>query len=110
MTVRLCVFLGSIAAAALWLSSLACAEPGDEPLKLADSQLEPVSWADVDGWAADDHLAAFAAYQSSCRILRALKPGSDERPVFNALWEVCRRAADVRPANAKAARAFFEDN
>src|SRR6516164_4206228 len=67
MPLGLCVFLGSIAAAALWLSIPACAEPGDEPLKLADSQLEPVKWDDVDGWAADDHLAAFAAFQVSCQ-------------------------------------------
>ncbi|HET9245411.1 MAG TPA: hypothetical protein VFO15_06375, partial [Xanthobacteraceae bacterium] len=70
MPVRLCVFLGSIAAAALWFSIPACAEPGDEPLKLADSQLEPIKWGDVDGWAADDHLAAFAAFQVSCQTFR----------------------------------------
>ena len=37
----------------------------DEPLKLADSQLEPIKWTEVAGWTADDHLAAFAAYQAS---------------------------------------------
>jgi len=111
MTVRLCVFLGSIAAAALWLSSPACAEPGDEPLKLADSQLEPIKWGDVDGWAADDHLAAFAAFQVSCQTFRnAKRPDDDNRPIHNALREVCRRAAAARPANKEAARRFFEDN
>src|SRR5262249_42569176 len=39
MPVRLCVFLGSIAAAARGFSSPACPQRGDEPLKLADSQL-----------------------------------------------------------------------
>ena len=61
MRVRLCVLLGSIAAATLGLAGFTHAEPGDEPFKLADSQLEPVKWTDVEGWAADDQLAAFAA-------------------------------------------------
>ncbi|HEX8810189.1 MAG TPA: MltA domain-containing protein, partial [Xanthobacteraceae bacterium] len=110
MPLRLCVFLGSIAAAALWLSIPACAEPGDEPLKLADSQLEPVKWDDVDGWAADDHLAAFAAFQASCQTFRNVKRPEDDRPIYNALREICRRAAAARPSNKEAARRFFEDN
>jgi membrane-bound lytic murein transglycosylase A len=110
MPVRLCVFLGSIAAATLLLAGPVRAEPGDEPFKLADSQLEPVKWADVDGWAADDQLAAFAAYQTSCQSFRNIKRPRDDRPIYNALWEVCRRASGVRPANKEAARRFFEDN
>jgi membrane-bound lytic murein transglycosylase A len=110
MPLRLCVFLGSIAAAALGLSIAACAEPGDEPLKLADSQLEPVKWGDVEGWAADDHLAAFAAFQVSCQTFRNGKRPEDERPIYNALREVCRGAAATRPSNKEAARRFFEDN
>ena len=31
-------------------------------------------------------------------------------PIHAALWDVCRAAADVRPQNADAARAFFEQN
>ncbi|MGZ3311471.1 MAG: hypothetical protein ACXU8R_23430, partial [Xanthobacteraceae bacterium] len=67
---RLClyVFLGSVAAAGLGLADRVRAEPGDEPFKLADSQLEPVKWTDVEGWAGDDHLAAFSAYQTSCQV------------------------------------------
>jgi len=109
MSVRLCVFLGSIAAAALGLSSPVCAQLGDEPLKLADSQLEPVKWGDVEGWAGDDHLAAFTAFQASCQTFRNAKP-DDDRPIYNALREVCRRAAAARPTNKEAARRFFEDN
>src|SRR6266436_5819816 len=110
MPARLCVFLGSIAVAAFWLAGELRAEPADEPFKLADSELEPVRWADIAGWAADDHLAAFAAYQASCQTFRGIKQPHDERPVFNALWEVCRRAARVRPTDKGAARHFFEDN
>ena len=110
MPVRLCVFLGSIAAAVLWLAGAAGAEPGDEPFKLADSQLEPVKWADLDGWSGDDHLAAFAAYQASCQTFRKIKQPSDDRPIYNALWQVCQRAAAAKPQTAAAARAFFEQN
>jgi membrane-bound lytic murein transglycosylase A len=130
MPVRLCVLLASMAAAALWFADTARAQSNaaqadstqanlaqvndaqvaDGPLKLADSQLEPVTWADVEGWAGDDHLAAFAAYQVSCRAFRNVKAPRDERPVYGALWEVCRRAAKVTPASAGAARRFFEDN
>jgi membrane-bound lytic murein transglycosylase A len=109
MRLCLCVFLGSIAAA-LSLPAPLCAEPGDEPFKLADTELEPVKWTDVAGWAADDHLAAFATYQTSCRPFRNVKEPRDERPVYNALAEVCRRAAGVRPADKDGARRFFEDN
>jgi membrane-bound lytic murein transglycosylase A len=108
--VLLRALLGSIAAAALWLVGPAGAAPGDGPLTLPDSQLEPAKWSSIEGWDADDHLAAFAAYQASCQLFRKVKQPRDERPVYNALWEVCRRAATVKPANAKAARAFFEDN
>jgi membrane-bound lytic murein transglycosylase A len=110
MRLCLCVFLGSLAAALLLPAAL-CAEPADEPFKLADTALEPVKWTDLAGWAADDHLAAFATYQASCRALRNGKGApSDERPLYNALSEVCRRAAGVRPADKDAARRFFEDN
>ena len=81
MRLRLCVFLGSIAAA-ISLAAPLRAEPADEPFKLADTELEPVKWADLAGWATDDHLAAFATYQTSCRIFRNVKqPPQDERPV-----------------------------
>src|SRR5438093_10878 len=110
MPARLCVFLGSIAVAAFWLAGSLRAEPGDELFKLADTPLAPVKWGDIVGWAADDHLAAFAAYQASCQIFRSIKQPRDDRPVFNALWEVCRRGARVRPTDKEAARRFFEDS
>jgi membrane-bound lytic murein transglycosylase A len=89
------------------------APAGDAPFKLPDTQLEPLKWSELEGWAADDQLAAFDAFQASCRPFRAQardKPPNDERPVYNGLWQVCRRAAAARPATAAAARAFFEEN
>jgi membrane-bound lytic murein transglycosylase A len=109
---RLClyVFLGSVAAAGLGLADRARAEPGDEPFKLADSQLEPVKWTDVEGWAEDDHLAAFTAYQTSCQVFLKIKRPPDDRPIAGGLWDACRRAAAVRPSSGEGARAFFEAN
>jgi membrane-bound lytic murein transglycosylase A len=101
--------LASIALA-LCLSAAAYAAPGDEPFQLPDSQLEPMKWSEVEGWTADDHLAAFTTFQVSCQPFRKVKQPREERPVYTGLWEVCRRAATVKPADADAARAFFEDN
>ena len=47
------------------------------PLKFAGSQLEPIKWTELMGWTADDHLAAFGAYQASCQALR--KRRTDDR-------------------------------
>jgi len=102
--------LASIVAATLWLVVPAGAAPGDEPLTLPDSQLEQVTWTEIEGWKADDHNAAFAAFQTSCQPFLKVKRPRDERPIYNALWELCRRTAALRPANADAARAFFEEN
>jgi membrane-bound lytic murein transglycosylase A len=103
----------STGAALLWLAAIAtaAAQAEDvEPFNLADTQLEPVKWRDLPGWAADDHLAAFAAFQTSCGPFRSAKRPRDTRPVYVALVEVCRRAAGLRPSKAVQARAFFENN
>ncbi|TMJ21687.1 MAG: hypothetical protein E6G96_20555, partial [Alphaproteobacteria bacterium] len=81
-----------------------------DPLKFADTALEPVKWGDLAGWTADDHLAAFGAYQTSCQVLRKSRQPRDAGPIYSGLWDVCRSARDVRPQNAHAARAFFEQN
>lgn len=61
---------------------------------------EPVSFADLRGWAGDDHLAAFVAFCASARVIT--KP-----PRLLAAGAV---ALAVAPSitTAKAARAFFE--
>ena len=88
----------------------ASAASADEPLKLAGSQLEPVKWTELAGWTADDHLAAFAAYQTSCRALRKIPRTDDSRPIHGALGNVCRKAIALQPQDAHTARAFFEQN
>ena len=93
------------------VGAILCSMDADaqEPLKFAGSQLEPVKWTELAGWSTDDHLAAFAAYQASCRALR--KGHTDNyRPIRSALLNVCRKAAGLLPQNSQAARAFFEEN
>jgi len=82
----------------------------EEPLKLADSQLEPVKWTELASWRTDDHLAAFAAYQTSCLALRRISRTDDHGPIHSALWNVCRKAIDLQPKDSDTARNFFEQN
>ena len=95
--------------------------PAPELLTFPESQLEPLQWAAIEGWQEDDHAAAFAVFQSSCRPLvarlkwrqRKKTPDTrppDTRPMRQALAEVCMRAATAKPADAAAARTFFEEN
>jgi len=86
------------------------AASADEPLKLVGSQLEPVNWTELAGWMDDDHLAAFAAYQTSCRAIGKVPRTDDHGPMHGALWNVCRKAIGLRPQDSNTARAFFEQN
>src|SRR5260370_26265334 len=92
------------------LCFMASAASAEEPLKLADSRLEPVKWTELAGWTADDHLAAFAAYQTSCQALRKIRRSDDHGPIHDALWNVCRKAVGLRPQDSDTARTFFEQN
>jgi membrane-bound lytic murein transglycosylase A len=104
--------LAGLAGALLGLAAcfVAGGAAAGEPLKLADSTLEPVKWSDLEGWTADDHLAAFGTYQTSCQALRKMRHAPDHGPILEALWDVCHRAAALRPQDGAAARAFFEQN
>ena len=82
-----------------------------EPLKVPDSQLEPIVWSALDGWAADDHSSAFATFLSSCRPLLRSNPAKREtRPMYFALKHVCRQALDAGRLANDQARRFFERN
>jgi membrane-bound lytic murein transglycosylase A len=88
----------------------AAAAESPDPLKIPDTQLEPLRFAVLDGWAADDHVASFSAFLKSCTPLLASKEPHDGKPIHTALWQVCRRAASLRPTTAAEAQAFFEEN
>src|SRR5262249_53874680 len=83
----------------------------------------PITFADVPGWAADDHAAALETFRRSCERVLA---GARDRPVTTAsttvikagpppirmaLVSACETAARMNGKISKeAARAFFETN
>ena len=81
------------------------------PMRWADTRFEPVTWSAIDGWAADDHAAAFATFLASCRaLIGSAKSARDTRPVYPALLDVCRKARAGGTVNDESARKFFEEN
>ena len=82
-----------------------------EPFRLPNTQLETVSWAELEGWADDDHAAAFATFMKSCEVVVRGTPSRHAgQPFYAALQSTCRRALKTPPADAVAARIFFERN
>jgi membrane-bound lytic murein transglycosylase A len=83
-----------------------------DPIKFRDSQYEPVDWADIDGWASDDHAAAFSTFLASCRVITTSKqrPAGETGPIPDALKDVCVRALAAIPLDDDGAKKFFEDN
>jgi membrane-bound lytic murein transglycosylase A len=104
------ILLASLAGAVLGGLVPAAAAESPDPLKIPDTQLEPLRFAALDGWAADDHIASFSAFLKSCTPFLASKEPREGKPIHTALWQVCRRAASLRPTTAAEAQAFFEEN
>ena len=73
------------------------------------ARAEALAFADLPGWAADDHAAAYAAFLVSCRAMLAdapaLRPAVAALP---ALRTICAEAAASPGRDAAAARVFFE--
>ena len=103
--------LARIGGAALMLA-IASGTPAlaRNPLKLPETQYEPIAWAMIDGWADDDHNAAFASFLNSCKAILQGPPSRDGRPMVGALFKVCQRAVETEPQKPAEARAFFEQN
>jgi membrane-bound lytic murein transglycosylase A len=101
---------GLILAAVLMLSvGAATAQSAPSPLRFPDTALEPLAFADLDGWPTDDHANAFTAFRASCApVVRSRPP--DDRSLAAALAQVCRRALALSSVDDAKARAFFEDN
>src|SRR5258707_5233227 len=103
--------LGIAGAALCWRGMVSASLGQDaDPLKFPDTQLEPLGWTALDGWAADDHVASFSAFLKSCTPFLNSKEPRGGRPIHTALWQVCRRAARLGPTTAAEAQAFFEEN
>jgi hypothetical protein len=68
-----------------------------EPRRVGDARLEPVAFADLAGWAEDDHAAAFAAFRRTCEALASgrpsLRPAAVPAPDLAA---ICREALKAR--------------
>jgi membrane-bound lytic murein transglycosylase A len=81
------------------------------PIKFADTQYQPVDWADLEGWSGDDHAAAFATFLVSCRTLTGRqRSGRELAAIPAALKEICGRAREAIPLDEDGARKFFENN
>jgi membrane-bound lytic murein transglycosylase A len=102
--------LAGLALGALCLAAPARGAEDADPLKIPDTQLEPLAWSALAGWDADDHIASFSAFVKSCAPFLANNKPHDPRPVYEALWFACRQAAQLRPESAAEAQAFFEEN
>ncbi|MET0278350.1 MAG: MltA domain-containing protein [Pseudorhodoplanes sp.] len=82
------------------------------PLKIPNSQVDPLAWHEIAGWMEDDHSEAFATFLASCRpILKSSAKSRAERgETYRVLYDVCGRAMSEMPLDGNAARAFFEMN
>lgn len=74
--------------------------------------IEAIDFAALDGWARDDHAAAFRAFLVTCAAVvdhaPALRPALAATPE---LERICARALSLGPAlDAEAARRFFESH
>ena len=91
---------------------IAASHAAASPLRLPETQLVPVFFAELKGWAEDDHAAAFAAFRNSCQpILRREKTKAHVKPLERSLREACGRVAQYRePVSSTTAQIFFEQN
>jgi len=112
LEVRISRSRGLIVVAMAWLLGAGCIAQGAgvDPLNIPDTQLEPVEWADLDGWSADDHVMAFATFLASCKPFLNIGRPRDPRPIYEGLLHACRRALATKIASAAEARKFFEEN
>jgi membrane-bound lytic murein transglycosylase A len=99
------------AVAALTLAvtgSLAATNASRPSMPASKVTFEPATFADLPGWANDDHLAALKTFLMSCgKVMKAAKARVPESR-SSALARACRAAAAIETPTRKAARAFFE--
>jgi membrane-bound lytic murein transglycosylase A len=91
------------------LAMAASSPPDDGPPVPAGASAERIDFADLSGFAADDHAAALRTLLVSCRARQekapALREGLAAQPALDA---VCISALRVGEVDTPAARAFFE--
>lgn len=73
------------------------------------AQAKAVPFAALDGWAGDDHAAAFAAFRITCASIAGDAPALRlALPTPPALRRICEQALTLGTPDTRAARAFFE--
>ncbi len=103
----------AIAAAALLLALAACGAPPPPPAPPPPADgiaLRAVGFADLPGWAEDDHSQALVAFRRSCARPSTKSLGARLALTPEDLKPVCQAAQNVRPRDRNAARLFFETN
>ena len=112
----LCSALAAMIAVAANAQIAAPAKPGGRPSSAVSQgsvRFSPVTFADLPGWAHDDHAAAFKAFLQSCPILiKASRAGNKASavPTPPALLAVCDEAMRLSEKRVvePVARSFFE--
>jgi membrane-bound lytic murein transglycosylase A len=75
------------------------------------AEVKPLPFTALDGWAGDDHAAAFAAFRITCAAIMADAPSLRLAvPTPAGLHAVCERALRLGTPDSRAARAFFENH
>jgi len=81
------------------------------PFQINGGQYAPVAWSEIAGWSDDDQLAAFKAFQISCKpIVAQQKPPADPKALGTSLRDPCRVARSLELSDNAKARAFFEEH
>lgn len=96
----------------LCLLAVAASHASAQPVKLRGAEVQPLSFAALDGWKTDDQAAAFETYLKSCSaILHATPAMRKARPMYGGLYHACVKAAALAAGgkvDTNAARKFFE--
>ena len=105
------IMKGSAALALCLAAIFAAPAAAHGPMKFHGANVEPLTFAALNGWKDDDHAAAFQAFLKSCSaILQGTKSVRRGRPIYAGLYKVCERANAAGPLDREQARAFFEKN
>jgi membrane-bound lytic murein transglycosylase A len=100
-----------VSGVALSLTAGAMPAAADGIIRIPGATAEPLTFAALNGWPADDHAAAFGAFLKSCKAILAASPAQRAaRPMSGGLYQTCQHATAAGRLGRDAARAFFEAN
>src|ERR1700743_1798787 len=80
----------------------------DFPCVITGSQYAPMAWGDIPGWNDDDHLAAFKAFRTSCKVISAQTSPPGSKALSGSSREPCGESRAVDISDSAKAKAFFE--